>query len=136
VQQEREPRPQAQQQQMQQQLQQEREPRPQAQQQREPHRRTVEIEGELTIHTAAEHRGALLAVIEAEGMLALDLSAVTELDTAGLQLLLLAQREADHLGGRLQITGASRSVLDVLAIAHLDSTLGHLGGPTGAEARR
>jgi anti-sigma B factor antagonist len=70
-------------------------------------RATLEIEGELTVHTAAEHRGPLLELLEPEGELALDLSAVTELDTAGLQLLLLAQREAHHLGGRLVVTGAT-----------------------------
>ncbi|HEY6794013.1 MAG TPA: STAS domain-containing protein [Kineosporiaceae bacterium] len=108
----------------------------QLQQQREPRRRILELEGELTIHTAAEHRGRLLGAIEGDAELALDLTAVTELDTAGLQLLLLAQREAEHVGGRFTLAGASRSVTDVLAIAHLDSTLGHLGGLTGAEARR
>jgi anti-anti-sigma factor len=85
--------------------------------------RALAIEGELTIHTAADRRAALLAMIEVEGELELDLSGVTELDTAGLQLLLLARREAIQLGGRLTVSGASRAVVDVLAIAHLDSNL-------------
>lgn len=78
------------------------------------------LEGELTIHTAADRRGALLGMIEADGALELDLSAVTELDTAGLQLLLLARREAAHLGGRLTVSAVSQAVSDVLAIAQLD----------------
>jgi len=88
-----------------------------------PRRKVMEFEGELTVHNAADRRGALLAMIDADGDLDLDLSAVTELDTAGLQLLLLARREAAHLGGRLTVTAASQAVLDVLAIAHLDATL-------------
>lgn len=81
------------------------------------------MEGELTIHNAADRRAVLLATVEAGGELDLDLSAVTELDTAGLQLLLLAQREAGRSGGRLAITATSRPVADVLAIAHLTSRL-------------
>ena len=94
--------------------------------------RVMKIEGELTIQTAADRRAALLAMIESESgsepgsELVLDLSGVTELDTAGLQLLLLVQREAAALGGRLTLRAAGPAVADVLAIAHLDST--HLSG--------
>jgi len=80
----------------------------------------LEIEGELTIHTAADRRVVLMALADAGGDLELDLSGVTELDTAGLQLLLLARREAARGGGRLTLSAVSRAVADVLAIAHLD----------------
>jgi anti-sigma B factor antagonist len=89
-------------------------------------RRALAIEGELTIHTAADRRGALLAAIETEVELELDLSAVTELDTAGLQLLLLVRREVAHLGGRLTVVSASQAVADVLAIAYLQSDLSEM----------
>ena len=86
-------------------------------------RRVLELEGELTIHTAADRRGALLAMVDAGGDLDLDLSAVTELDSAGLQLLLLARREAARGGARLTLAAMSQAVADVLAIAHLDNRL-------------
>jgi len=99
--------------------------------------RTLEIEGELTIQTAADRRGALLAMADGGSDLDLDLSAVTELDTAGLQLLLLARREAELSGHRLTVSGASQAVRDVLAIAQLTSLLGATGaGDDAAEVRR
>jgi anti-sigma B factor antagonist len=85
--------------------------------------RILGIEGELTVHTAADRRGELIAMADAGDDVELDLSAVTELDTAGLQLLLLVRREVLRGGGRLTITAASRTVDDVLAIAHLNHTL-------------
>jgi anti-sigma B factor antagonist len=88
-------------------------------------RKVLEFEGELTIHTAADRKTALMTLTEAGGDLDVDLSAVTEMDTAGLQLLLLAAREAAAHGGRLRVVGGSRAVADVLAIAHLDERLVH-----------
>ena len=85
--------------------------------------RTLVIDGELTIHTAAERKAALVASLEAGDDLDLELSGVTELDTAGLQLLLMAHREAAAVGHRLRLVDPSRAVLDVLAIAHLSTDL-------------
>jgi anti-anti-sigma factor len=78
------------------------------------------IVGELTIQTAAERKAALLTLLEsADQDFVVDLSGVTELDTAGLQLLLMARREADQLGRRLTLVAPSHAVDDVLAIAQL-----------------
>ena len=89
-------------------------------------RRVLRLEGELTIHTAADRYAALAALLDAGGDLELDLSQVTELDTAGLQLLLLAQRELTRAGARLTVSASSQAVADVLAIAHLDGRLAAL----------
>ena len=53
----------------------------------------LKIIGELTIYTAEEAWSRLLAAT-GEPLLELDLSAVTEIDTAGLQILLMALRGA------------------------------------------
>ena len=45
------------------------------------------------------------------------------MDTAGLQVLLLAMREAGHLGKILRLVSVNRVVADVLAIAHLSNDL-------------
>ncbi len=99
-------------------------------------RRTV-ISGELTIHTAAEHKASLVAAVESAASgtcpgVDVDLSSVTELDTAGLQVLLMAQREAAHLGKTLRITAVSQAVTDVLAIVHLDRRLA-VSGPVSVK---
>jgi anti-anti-sigma regulatory factor len=50
---------------------------------------------------------------------ALDLSAVTEFDSAGVQLLLVARREAARLGKRLVLQDASPAVHDAFALLGL-----------------
>ena len=91
-------------------------------------RKALVLSGELTIQTAAERKVALVEALETAGHagvtdLCLDLAEVTELDTAGLQLLLLIQREAAHHGCRVTLGAMSQAVTDVLAIAHLDVEL-------------
>lgn len=89
---------------------------------------SLALAGELTIQTAAERKAALVEALDhaeqagATG-LDLDLAEVTELDTAGLQLLLMLQREAAHRGCRVRLAAMSQTVTDVLAIAHLDASL-------------
>ena len=82
--------------------------------------RRLAIEGELTISTAAEHRQRLLAALPGSPGLRLDLSGVEELDTAGLQVLLLARREADRLNLTVEFGDPSRAVEAVLTLAQLD----------------
>lgn len=81
------------------------------------------IIGELTVHTATDNKEALLTYLDSSPAPELDLSGVDEIDTAGLQLLFLAKREAERSGKTVRFTALSRSVLDVLTIAGLDSTL-------------
>jgi len=78
------------------------------------------VEGELTIYRAAALKPALLEAVHAHAAPALDLSAVTEFDGAGLQLLLLARREAGRLGKPLRITAASPAVRDAFALLGMD----------------
>ena len=79
--------------------------------------------GELTIQTAAEQKAALMALLEAADEVEVRLEDVTELDTAGLQVLLLVKREAAQLGKTLRLVSANRIVTDVLNIAHLTTEL-------------
>lgn len=81
------------------------------------------IVGELTIHTAAEQKDLLLDLLNSPDELEIVLSGVTELDTAGLQLLLLIKREAARVSRQLRFTAPSQVVLDVLKIAYLDTDL-------------
>jgi anti-sigma B factor antagonist len=76
----------------------------------------VHVAGELTVyHAAALATDLLTRLAEASGAnLAIDLDGVTELDSAGLQVLMVARREARANGGLLRFHRASRPVLDVL----------------------
>ena len=74
------------------------------------------VEGELTIYRAAELKDALLDAVRQQSAPAFDLSAVTEFDSAGLQLLLVARQEAARLGKTLHVQGASAAVCDVFAL--------------------
>jgi anti-anti-sigma factor len=78
------------------------------------------VEGELTIYRAAELKPALLEAVRTHDAPALDLSAVTEFDSAGLQLLLMARREAAGLGKRVIVAAASPAVRDVFALLGMD----------------
>ncbi|WP_338477369.1 STAS domain-containing protein [Pseudomonas trivialis] len=70
----------------------------------------VGIDGELTIYTVAEVAAALLPQLGTAPRLALDLSQVTEMDGAGLQLLAVIHREAEHRGTALSLAGQSQAV--------------------------
>lgn len=84
---------------------------------------TLCIEGELSVYRAGELKQVLLEPLEASPRLELDLSAVDDIDTAGLQLLLLARREARARGGELRIVAQSAAVDDMLALLQLDAAL-------------
>jgi anti-anti-sigma factor len=85
------------------------------------------LEGAVTIYSALELKGRLLAAVRDTPELHLDLSQVTELDSAGLQLLYLAKREAQHSGHALRIVGHSDAVRDVFDLCNLN---GYFGDPT------
>lgn len=81
----------------------------------------LRLAGELTIYTAAEARASLAERLERKGALPeLDLSGVEELDTAGLQVLLWAKREAaahDKVLPFVHHSPALVEVFDLLRVA-------------------
>ena len=81
--------------------------------------RRVTLDGELTIMTAAGHKDRLLTALAGSGGLRVDLSAVEEVDTAGLQVLLLARREAEQLSLPFELAAPAPDVAAVLALAGL-----------------
>jgi len=81
------------------------------------------LEGEVTIFHALDIKGRLLDFLGSGDELELDLSGVAELDSAGLQLLLLARREARQQGRALTFTRHSAAVRQVLEIVQLDEAM-------------
>lgn len=87
---------------------------------------TFVVEGEFSIYQAAEIAQALQAWwphAEASGAVRLDLSEVSEMDSAGLQLLLSAQRSAQAQALGFQIVSASESVVQTLELCALQQCL-------------
>jgi anti-sigma B factor antagonist len=85
---------------------------------------TLAIEGELTIFTAAERKTQLLAFLKSADALAINLAGVTDIDTAGLQLLILSKREAAQAGKTLSFVMHSNTVLEILELTKLTGIFG------------
>jgi anti-anti-sigma factor len=82
------------------------------------------IEGELTIYTAADTKGKLVAAFESNQPVEIDLSQVDEIDSAGLQLLILAKREAARKERTLTLVNHSQAVVECLDMCNLASEFG------------
>jgi anti-anti-sigma factor len=84
--------------------------------------RALRIEGEMTIYRAGELAQLLesaAAALPAGAPLELDLSGVTEMDCAGVQLLLASARTAAACGRTLRLALRSDAVDEVFATLHL-----------------
>jgi anti-anti-sigma regulatory factor len=82
---------------------------------------TLRIEGELTIFRAMELKPLLLAEPPVDQI---DLSGVTDLDTAGLQLLMLAKKTALAKHRDVRLVGHSPAVLDVFELLNVAAYFG------------
>ena len=94
---------------------------------------SLAVVGEMTIQTAAERKAELLALLESAAEVEVVLTDVTELDTAGLQVLMMLRREAAHLGKSLRLVSPNKVVTDVLEIAHLTTDLEAVEGQVRTE---
>ncbi len=81
-------------------------------------------EGEMTIYHAADLKPALFDALAHADAIELDLSAVCELDTSGVQLLMLLKREAVAAGKSLTLSGHSPAVLEVFEMLGLGGWFG------------
>jgi anti-anti-sigma regulatory factor len=72
------------------------------------------VDGNMTIYEAAADKSVLLDALARSKETEIDLSSVREIDTAGLQLLILAKRESLKAGTRLRVAHHSAASLDVV----------------------
>lgn len=84
----------------------------------------LRIEGEMTIYRAEELKRALIGPLLQAERLEVDLSGVTEVDSVGLQLLMLAKRTASSLQGELRLVRHSPAVLEVFELLHIAAYFG------------
>lgn len=89
------------------------------------------FDGPLTIYDAASVKGRLQAALDHEdaSALELELSQVTEIDTAGLQLLMLARLESQRLKRPLRIVTPNAAVKDAIAFCRLEAFFGDALSP-------
>jgi anti-anti-sigma regulatory factor len=96
------------------------------------HRKAL-VQGNMTIYEAAADKPVLLGALAEATEIEIDLSAVAEMDTAGLQLLILVKRESLKAGKPLRLTGHSEASLDVLDRYNL---AGYFGDPVVISPRK
>lgn len=77
------------------------------------------INDEMTIYTAAEQKEKLLESLMIGKELELDLSGVSEIDSAGLQLLIMLKNEGVHSNKEVRYVHHSQPVVEVLELLNL-----------------
>lgn len=82
-------------------------------------RRILVLEGPLTIYTAAERKDLLLELFPLAQEVEMDLGGVDEMDSAGLQLLVLVKQESIRHGTRLLLSNPSSAVINALDLSGL-----------------
>ena len=87
-------------------------------------RERLSLTEDLTIYHALEQKTTLLDALAGADELELDLMQVSEIDSAGLQLLILLKKEAQRAGKRLSIVAHSQSVRSVIDFCNLAAELG------------
>lgn len=86
----------------------------------------LNIDGELTIYTAEKYKAQILEHLSECRELELNLSEIDEMDTAGLQILLVVKREAEDTNRHLRLINHSRAVYEILELLNMQS---HFGDP-------
>lgn len=84
------------------------------------------LSGELTIYHANAMKQEMSALLARVDELEMDLTAVSEIDTAGLQVLMAVKNEALAKNKQLILTRHSQAVVDLLGISNL---IGFFGDP-------
>ena len=87
-------------------------------------RTSLALEGEVNIYAAAELKTRLVEALEYTPEIEIDLSAVSELDSAGLQVLLLAKRHAQETNKKLSLVGHSHPVMELIELYNLATAFG------------
>jgi len=95
---------------------------------------SAKLTGELNVYTAAQAREELQARLEKHKALELDLWGIEELDTAGIQVLLWAKREAREHGRSLPFVNHSPAVIEILDLLKVTGVFGDpiLIAPSGS----
>jgi len=84
----------------------------------------LQMEGELTIYHGPEVRDGLVEHLATSNEIEVDLGGVSEMDTAGFQLLLAAKREGTRLGKTVRFVSHSQAVLELIDLYNIAAQFG------------
>lgn len=84
----------------------------------------ISLTGELNIYTAAELKDELVTLVRDNETSSLNLANVQDIDTAGLQILVLLKQEATQLNHQLTYTNHSQPVVNVIELLDMVSLFG------------
>ena len=84
----------------------------------------LEVEGEVDAHTAPRLKETLREwLAQGHSRVAVDASLIEHMSSAGLRVLLYAQREARQRGGEVRVFGANAQVRRVIELAGFEKLL-------------
>lgn len=84
----------------------------------------LSVTEDMTIYHALEQKNLLLDALSSCELLELDLLQVNEMDTAGVQLLIMLKKEAQRTRKQVAIVAHSKSVHAVIDFCNLAAELG------------
>ena len=84
----------------------------------------ISIDGEMTIYRAADLKVQLLDALRKTQVLEVNLAGITELDTAGLQVLMLAKQTASADKRELRLVQHSPAVVEIFEMLDLGAFFG------------
>ncbi len=83
----------------------------------------LKLEGDMTIYNAAAFGECLIEFVEGYKEYEVDLSAVSEIDTAGIQLLLQLKKKAEEQQRTIQLLGCNEEICDLFDLYQLQDWL-------------
>lgn len=81
----------------------------------------ISIQDEMTIYNVLQQKDNIIMHLQTEHALQIDLSEVTEIDSAGIQLLILLKNEASRKKNELSFIHHSQAVIDIVETFNLSS---------------
>ncbi len=87
---------------------------------------SLKLQGEMTIYNATAMKTSILAALKKYKEVKIDLAKINEMDSAGLQLLLLAKREAAIQRKSLRLINHSDAALEIINLYQMAE---HFGDP-------
>lgn len=82
------------------------------------------VQDEMTIYTAQQHKQALFEHLCSARQLQIELAGVSEIDSAGVQVLMFLKQEAINRDIKLSLTQHSQAVIEAFELLNLGTFFG------------